>query len=308
MAKKVYVPSKEAVERHNKRISKIEKKTEELEKSLEDTYLESLKKGTDEAHTKAHEKVKKVTAKKTKSIALPESEIKKIKQRAKKRAESKYKKNIFKKRVKRLIPNEGEPKWAAPLGAAVLGAVVVIGVIVGVVIYKSQQFKIPTAEQKAYYEKLTAPAVLFDETGFETIGTASDNYIILTGLWQEYLDNKNNLATDDYGSFVIPFEDVLSQSKEVFGNYSKKVEPFNAAYGNITFNWDEEHQYFVIPSSGYPSDITPEVIGIKDKKDKTILKVNYLSAGENGEWEVIEEKEITVIADSSGNEYIYSIQ
>ena len=100
MAKKVYVPSKEAVERHNKRISKIEKKTEELEKSLEDTYLESLKKGTDEAHTKAHEKVKKVTAKKTKSIALPESEIKKLNNALKKGQSQSIRKIFLKNALK----------------------------------------------------------------------------------------------------------------------------------------------------------------------------------------------------------------
>lgn len=303
----VYKPSKEALERHNARITKIEKESKRIEEDYVDTYLNDLKTGNDNSQKKKEVR-KKPPVKKQRTIKLPEEEIKKIKMRAKKKAESTYRKNIFRKRVKKLMPNEGEPKWAVPLGAAVTAGILVIAVIAGVVIHNATKFKTPTAEQKKYYEELTAPAVLFDETGFDTIGTAEDNYILLTGIWREYTLNKNNLLTNDYGSFVVPYNTVIERSKEVFGDFSKKVEPFNAVYNHITFNWDSVNRYFVIPASGYPSDITPEVIGIKDKSDKSILLVNYLTSDDKGGWKVIAEKEITTIKSENGQEYIYSIK
>lgn len=303
----VYRPSKEAVDRHNKRKNIIEKEAVKLEESFVDTYFDDLKAEAKGKPKKDLSHKKAVATKRAKAIRLPEEEIKKIKERAKKKAQTKYKKNLFQKRVKKLMPNEGEPKWAVPLGATVTGVVIVVAIILSIVISNSLKFKIPTAEQKKHYEELVAPAVLFDESGFETIGTAEDNYIILTGIWREYTQNKFGLQTNDYGSYVVPFDTVIKRSKEVFGNFTKQIEPFNVIYNHITFNWDSANEYFIIPASGYPSDISPEITGIKERKDKTILQTNYLTPTDDGEWEVIAQKEITVIKSDSGSEYIYSI-
>lgn len=303
----LYIPSKEALDRHNKKKDIIEKETEKLEETLVDTYIDDLKAEAKGKSVNRQAPKKAAATKRAKAIRLTEEEIKKIKERAKKKAGKKYRKNLFRKRVKKLMPNEGEPKWAVPLGATVTGVVVLLIIISSIIISNSLKFQIPTAEQKEHYEKLVAPAVLFDETGFETIGTAEDNYILMTGIWREYTENKFGLGTNSYGSYVVPFHTAVERSKEVFGNFTKEIEPFNVIYNHITFNWDSEHDYFIIPASGYPSDITPEVTKIKKRKNETILLVNYLTMGEQGEWEVVAEKQITVIKNEDQSEYIYSI-
>lgn len=298
--KNLYKPSKEAVDRHNKRVDKIEKATEQLEKNYVDTYLHNLK------AEKKGKTAKQPDPKKPKSVKLSDKEIAKLKQRAKKLAESQYRRHSFRKKLRSLMPNEGEPRWAVPLGASVMAFFIIVAIIAGLIISNSNNFKIPTAEQKSYYENLVAPSVLFDETGFETIETAEDNYILLTGIWQEYSENKDNLEYNDYGSYVVSLDKAIERSKEIFGNFSKKIEPFNVVYNHITFNWDSANGYFIIPSSGYPSDITPEVVGIKESRKKTELLVNYLTTDNNGKWEIITQKEITVIK-TDDKEFIYSI-
>ena len=60
----VYKPSKEALERHNARITKIEKESKRSEEDYVDTYLNDLKTGNDNSQKK------KEVRKKVKSVNL----------------------------------------------------------------------------------------------------------------------------------------------------------------------------------------------------------------------------------------------
>lgn len=175
---------------------------------------------------------------------------------------------------------KGRSKLAFPLGL-----IIIIFAIVGMVlsVFKGIDFVkklFDDSDEKAAYQKMLTPIVMYDPDLFDDITTADIDQLTACAVWAIIKDTDNydgKYQTDDQGRVVIPVEDVNDKFKELFGS---DVVPTHVGVTSFDeeFTYNEPGQCYLVNSVGSVPIYTPKITDIKKNSNTITLNVAYLAA------------------------------
>ncbi len=209
---------------------------------------------------------------------------------------------------------------ALPMGIitvilAVVGLITVIHFAVNAV--NNQKNK---AAEKAEYEKMLTPVVMFDPEPFDDLTQADKSQLLYASIWSLLMDeegmSKYPYATGENFGIQIPQTDVEKSFEALFGNeidISSLHSTIDVSRYDITY--DAALQSYILPITGVESAYTPVVYSIDKQGSSKVLSVGYIG---NKAWADISSSEYTApepdkymkitLRERNGGLYIASIQ
>lgn len=172
-------------------------------------------------------------------------------------------------------------------------------------------------EQKQEFAKIIAPLVAMDPVPFESVDKANPEMLKQTSIWAViYNENTSKYLRNESDQLLIPAVDVDRYFRKLFGE-GTLPEHSTFTVGDLTFEFDEETQSYVIPITSLSSPYYPRVTDIDSSGSTKTLTVEYLSysdqpgivvvpGGDDGV-QVVKKMEYILLKD--GSEYrIYSVR
>ncbi len=173
---------------------------------------------------------------------------------------------------------------AAPIGLTVI-ILCAIGVVTLVVsaINLTQSF-INNDKEKARFERILIPVVMYDPPPFESVTTLDQPMLLQTAMWSAILNNDDEKwAKDEFNFSLIPASELDVRAANLFGPDVKLVHQTFGDY-ETTYLYDEQNKVYSVPTSAEVALYTPKVEKITKNGDEVILRVGYVPPG--SVWEI----------------------
>ncbi len=212
-------------------------------------------------------------------------------------------------------------KLAFPVGIiagilAIVGLITVINFAVDTVNNLTDK----TAE-KAEYEKMLKPVVMFDPDPFDDLTQADVSQLLNSAVWNLLMSeegtNKYPYSEGDTFGIVVPQADIETHFIKLFGSEIDIASLHSSIdMSEYEITYDAALKSYILPITGVESAYTPKVYEIETQGSSKILSVGYIS---NLAWAQIEDGEyvapepdkymkITLRERSGGLLYVSSIQ
>lgn len=182
-------------------------------------------------------------------------------------------------------------RHAAPIGALLLILAVIGLITVAIVSVNLTRSMLDNSKEKANFERMLLPVLMFDPVPFESPQEADPLAILQYSLWSAlYSDKRESYMYSDNGLLMVPVSDVDVACANLFGS---DVKLQHQSFGdlNITYTLNTEKNVYEIPVAAQVGYYTPKVEKISKKGDTYTLTVGYLPPG--NAW----------TSDLSGNKY-----
>ena len=148
-------------------------------------------------------------------------------------------------------------------------------------------------DEKLEYEQRLQALVMLDPLPFESLDQADPALFKEASIWAAVstaqasatgLDSYERDPNSD--SLLLPAVEVDAAAAALFGpDYELTHETFNNVGGDMTFEYDEEKQCYLIPVTGQVGMYTPKVVDLDKKSGKLYVTVGYVPApGLNGDF------------------------
>ena len=155
-----------------------------------------------------------------------------------------------------------------------------------------------------------------DPVPFESIEKAKPEVLEEASIWAViYNEDTSKYARDEVERLLIPTVDVDRYYKKMFGS-GPLPEHQTVSDGNITFEYSEETDAYVIPIMSFSDMYSPRIKEIKSSGSTKVLTVEYITypeqtsilvPGEDTEGQVYKKMEYVLLKE--GSEYhIYSVR
>lgn len=194
---------------------------------------------------------------------------------------------------------------------AIIGLVTVIKFAIGTV----NDFTDKKAE-KAEYEKMLTPVVMFDPDPFDDLTEADVSQLLNGAIWS-LLMNENKTYSEGLTSGIdVPQEDIEEAFVDLFGteiDIASLHSSIDMSEYEITY--DAARKVYVLPITGFESAYTPKVYEIEKQGSSVILSVGYIG---NKAWVQIDGDNIVApepdkymkitMRERDGDQYVSSIQ
>lgn len=148
-------------------------------------------------------------------------------------------------------------------------------------------------DEKLEYEDRLQALVMLDPLPFASLDQADPALFKEASIWAAVSAAQNSATgLDAYerdpntDSLLLPAVEVDAAAAALFGpDYELTHETFNNVGGDMTFEYDEEKQCYLIPVTGQVGMYTPKVEKLKKKSGKLYVTVGYVPApGLNGDF------------------------
>lgn len=173
---------------------------------------------------------------------------------------------------------------------------------------------------KAEYEKMLAPVVMFDPDPFDDLTQADVSQLLNSAVWallmsEEGADKYSYSEGETFG-IVVPQKDIETHFNNLFGNeidIASMHSSIDMSEYDITY--DAALQSYILPITGVESAYTPKVYDIEKQGSSLVLSVGYIGNKAwvqvaDGEYEAPEPDKYMKITlrERSGGMYVSSIQ
>ncbi len=217
--------------------------------------------------------------------------------------------------------NKTKNKLAFPVGI-IAGILAIVGLVtvINYTVDKINDLTDKTAE-KAEYEKMLKPVVMFDPDPFDDLTQADVSQLLNSAVWALLMseDGADKYPYSDGETFgiVVPQEDIESYFVSLFGteiDIASLHSSIDMSEYEITY--DAALKSYILPVTGVESAYTPKVYEIEKQGSSKILSVGYIGSLawaqiEDGEYTAPEPDKymkITLRERSGGMMYVSSIQ
>ena len=171
---------------------------------------------------------------------------------------------------------------------------------------------------KLEYARMIAPLVALDPVPFESVDKARPELLEQASIWSViYNEDTAKYQRNENGQLLIPAVDVDRYFKKLFGSGTL---PDHATFtdGDLTFEYDEEAESYVIPITGLSGSYVPRISEIESSGSTKTLTVEYVTyadqtgfsialPGDDSGYQVIKKMEYILLKE--GSEYhIYSVR
>lgn len=211
-------------------------------------------------------------------------------------------------------------KLALPVGILTI-VMAIIGVI-ATIIYISNlaQARKNKEIEKANYEAMIKPVVMFDPTPFDDLSQADKSQLLYAAVWNILMDeegmSKYPYAQGETFGIQVPQEDIAKSFNKLFGNEIDVTTLYNTVDMSVyDITYDSALQSYILPITGVDSVYTPKVYDIKKQGNSVVLTVGYIG---NKAWADLNGDTLTApepdkymqitLRDSSNGSYIASIK
>ena len=176
-------------------------------------------------------------------------------------------------------PRRRKNRRAAPLGALFLVLAVIGLATVGMLSINLTQQVLDNSKEKAKFERMLLPVLMFDPVPFESPAEADPLAILQYSLWSAlYSDKRDSYVYSDNGLLMVPVSDVDVECAKLLGP-DIKLEHKSFGDLNITYTLNTESNVYEIPIAAQVGYYTPKVEKISKKGDTYTLTVGYLPPG-----------------------------
>ncbi len=175
---------------------------------------------------------------------------------------------------------------AAPIGLTIL-ILCVVGVItlIASIVSLTQSF-INNDKEKAKFERILIPVVMYDPPPFENVSTLDQPMLLQTAMWSAILNNDDaKWAKDEFNFSLIPASELDVRAANLFGP-GVKLEHQTFGDYETSYFYDEENKVYSVPTTAEVALYTPKVEKITKNADEIILRVGYVPPG--SVWEIDE--------------------
>lgn len=220
-----------------------------------------------------------------------------------------------------MAKNKGKNKLAFPVGI-IAGILAIVGLItvINFAIDTVKDFTDNTAE-KAEYEKMLKPVVMFDPDPFDDLTQADVSQLLNSAVWALLMSDegadKYPYSEGETFGIVVPQADIEDYFISLFGteiDIASLHSSIDMSEYEITY--DAALKSYILPVTGVESAYTPKVYEIEKQGSSKILSVGYIGSLawaqiENGEYTAPEPDKymkITLRERSGGMMYVSSIQ
>lgn len=168
---------------------------------------------------------------------------------------------------------------------AAVGALVFLMAAIGLITVALSSVKMTTnlmdkTKDKQKLEHFILPVIMFDPTTFESPQTADPQMILRSSLWSALLSKgRDELATDDYGSVVLPASDIDVQAAKLYGPEVKVQHQTIQEDFTTVYIYDEEQKVYNVPVATQMAVYTPKILEITNKGPVYTLLVGYIPPG-----------------------------
>ncbi len=216
--------------------------------------------------------------------------------------------------------NGGKNKLAFPVGIiasilAVIGLITVIGFATDTI----RSLTDKTA-QKAEYEKMLTPVVMFDPDPFDDLTQADISQLLNSAVWALLMSDegadKYPYSQGETFGILVPQEDIEKYFVSLFGTEIDLASLHSSIdMSEYEITYDAALKSYILPVTGVESAYTPKVYDIEKQGSSVILSVGYISnlawvQLEGGEYKTPEPDKYMKITlrERSGGMYVSSIQ
>lgn len=211
-------------------------------------------------------------------------------------------------------------KFAFPIGIiavilAIVGLVTVINFSVRFVKSKTEH-----TAQKAEYEQMLKPVVMFDPNPFDDLTKADNSQLLYAAVWALLMDeegvDKYSYSTGETIGIVVPQTDIEKYFTELFGN-EIDIASLHSSIDMSAYDisYDAALKSYILPITGVDSAYIPEVESIKKQGTSVILNVGYIGSkawadisGENATAPEPDKYMTVTLRERNGGMYIAAIQ
>ncbi len=216
--------------------------------------------------------------------------------------------------------NGGKNKLAFPVGIiasilAVIGLITVIGFATDTI----RSLTDKTAE-KAEYEKMLTPVVMFDPDPFDDLTQADISQLLNSAVWALLMSDegadKYPYSQGETFGILVPQEDIEKYFVSLFGTEIDLASLHSSIdMSEYEITYDAALKSYILPVTGVESAYTPKVYDIEKQGSSVILSVGYIGnlawvQLEGGEYKTPEPDKYMKITlrERSGGMYVSSIQ
>lgn len=216
--------------------------------------------------------------------------------------------------------NVGKNRFALPLGiiASVLAAA---GLITTIRFFATSVRNLTDdVAEKRKYEKILAPAIMFDPDPFDDLTQANVSQLLNGAVWALLMNDegaeKYPYTEGETFGIVVPQEDIEKYFVSLFGteiDIASLHSSIDMSEYEITY--DAALKSYILPITGVESAYTPKVYDIKKRGGSLVLTVGYIG---NKAWAQIADGEYVApepdkymkitMRERSGGMYVSSIQ
>ena len=173
-------------------------------------------------------------------------------------------------------------------------------------------------ELKLEYAKLIAPLVALDPVPFESVDKAKPEILEEASIWSIiYNEDTTKYQRNENDQMMIPAVDVDRHFKKLFGSASLP-EHVTFSDGDLTFEYNEETESYLLPITGLPSSYFPRVAAIDSSGSTRTLTVEYVTyadqtgiaivlPGDDSGYQVVKKMEYILLKEG-GEYHIYSVK
>lgn len=165
---------------------------------------------------------------------------------------------------------------AAPIGAALIIFAIIGLVAVLMLCYDSTARLLDNSKEKARFERLLLPVLMFDPIPFEDVSTVDPLSLLQTSLWATMLGEKRGtFEFSDSGQMVIPQAEVDMTAANLFG---PDLQLQHQTFGDIdiSYIYNPTTKSYQVPVTSPTGFYVPKVVSIKKEKDIYTLVVGYV--------------------------------
>lgn len=173
-------------------------------------------------------------------------------------------------------------------------------------------------EQKLEYAKLIAPLVALDPVPFESVDKAKPEILEEASIWAViYNEDITKYQHNENDQMMIPAVDVDRQFKKLFGSAAL---PEHATFtdGDLTFEYDEASDAYLLPITGLSGSYYPRVASIDSSGSTKKLTVEYVTyddqtgisiilPGDDSGYKVVKKMEYILLKEG-GEYHVYSVK
>ncbi len=211
-------------------------------------------------------------------------------------------------------------KLAFPVGI-IAAALAIIGLIT-VIRFSADTVKnlADNSAEKAEYEKMLAPVVMFDPDPFDDLTQADISQLLNSAVWallmsDEGADKYPYSEGENFG-IVVPQADIEKYFVSLFGTEIDIASMHSSTdMSEYDISYDAALKSYILPITGIESAYTPKVYEIEKQGSSLILSVGYIG---NKAWVQLEDGEYAApepdkfmkitLRERDGGRYIASIQ
>lgn len=211
-------------------------------------------------------------------------------------------------------------RLAFPVG--IIAAVLAIIGLITVIRFSADTFKnlADKSAEKAEYEKMLAPVVMFDPSPFDDLTQADVSQLLNSAVWallmsDEGADKYPYSEGENFG-IVVPQADIEKYFVSLFGTEIDIASMHSSIdMSEYDISYDAALKSYILPITGIESAYTPKVYEIEKQGSSLILSVGYIG---NKAWVQIADGEYTApepdkfmkitLRERDGGRYISSIQ